>query len=174
MGKMNNQQRRSLCLLVDEKAKVDVEKIDISDGTMLKLTSDKIRENKDYPSLDKEYKKLVKKFFKKDEEIKNKIAYFNKELQAINREKQKISDAIKKIGIDPKTGDVIYDKEWTSRNYINERYTVQVYGENKKVWDKIMDGLNKDKQSILDNAVKVKEKIWLCETTESAEMLIQQ
>jgi hypothetical protein len=172
MSKMNNQQRKQLCVLVDGKAKVEIEKIVTSDGVMIKLTSARLKEDKKYGPLDKEYQKLCKKIQKNRVETEKKIEALKDVLRKDEQKKDELRIAINLIGINTETGDVMHDNRYVG-NYRNEKYKTIVYGENMDVWNSIKDGLEKDRQDIKDKAVLLKEKIWLCDLTQDAETLMR-
>lgn len=173
MGKLNNQQRKNLCSLVDVRADAEVKAVDMSDENLLVLTSIKLQEHKDYKTLQKKYDDLDKKWEKRSAQVKELQRKQREELDAIDLEKDEVRKKINLIGIKPSSGEICHDKRYIGRNYKDDKYKVVCPGETQDVWDSIKDGLVKEIVTIQAKSAKLKEKIWLCETTETAEAIIK-
>ena len=173
-SKLNNQQRKNLCNLVDEKAKASVANVDTGDDNILRIVSNRLKKHNTYSSLQKVWDVLEKKLIKKRVDVDAKIMKLKDELGVISNEREKVQKAIESIGLKPGTGIAIHDKKWIGRNYRDPTYKTMMYGENYQVWKGVEADLQEEKNNILQSAVTTKEKIWLAETREEAEQLIKE
>jgi hypothetical protein len=172
--KINNQQRKNLCNLIDVRAKACVENVDTSDDTILTLVSKKLRQNITYIPLQKELDVINKKHAKKKADVNAKIKKLKDELDVIENERCTVKKKIEFLGLDSSTGNALHDRKWTGRNYRDQIYKTVVYGDNEQVWKDVEFDLQYEKNNILKDAVTTKEKIWLAETREEAEQLIKE
>ncbi len=177
MSKINNQQRKNLCTLVDARAKVAIAELNESSGdaNMLDLVSKRLKKNKSYPALQKSYDALKKKRDKKVEDVNEKIAKLNEELKELGDEKDEVKRKIDAIGINPDTGIALHysKRTFTTRNYRDPMYKITIHGTHEQIWKDIEEDFQEQKNYIVNGAVTTKEKIWLAETTEQAQNLIK-
>jgi nitrous oxide reductase len=174
LNKINNQQRKNLCSLIDARTKASVAIIDSSDENLLVLVAERLKNHKDYHSLQNKYDALCIKREKKKALNNAKIKCLRDELDAMDEEKDAVGDKIQEIGIVASSKGVLHDKRYVGRSYKDTTFEVQVLGNVKIAWDDVKAGLDDEKVVILESAVAMKEKIWLAETREEAETLIKE